>query len=210
MTIWLPDLSFRPGPRYRALVDALSEEVADGRRRSMPVLEDAPVRCGSTAAILDGRVRSSCEQQAHQLVSLPVDRDVQRGRAAVEGDAIHVHRGDMFGIAAATGRTLPLAQARLLAPTVPSTLCASVIAGSRALSGIALESKSAPAVSSSWSFSHHEPPARIVKLSFQLRGMLTTTSPVLVSEPSALKAQSSLSSPPSRHWRSSTLNHSSI
>ena len=29
MTMWLPDLSARTGPRYRALVDALSEEVAE-------------------------------------------------------------------------------------------------------------------------------------------------------------------------------------
>lgn len=31
MTIWQPDLGTLPGPRYRALVDALAQDVADGR-----------------------------------------------------------------------------------------------------------------------------------------------------------------------------------
>lgn len=57
-----------------------------------------------------------------QWIRFEEDGQAQFGK--LEGDAIHVHRGDMFGIAAATGRTLPLAQAKLLAPTVPSKIIA--------------------------------------------------------------------------------------
>ncbi len=51
MTMWAPDLATRPGPRYRALVDALSEEVADGRLPEgtrLPPQRDLAYRLGVT------------------------------------------------------------------------------------------------------------------------------------------------------------------
>jgi len=42
----------------------------------------------------------------------------------LEGDAIHVHLGEMFGLATATGRRVPLAEIRILAPCVPSKIIA--------------------------------------------------------------------------------------
>jgi DNA-binding transcriptional MocR family regulator len=51
MTIWVPDLAARPGPRYRVLVDALAEEVADGRLPEgtrLPPQRDLAYRLGVT------------------------------------------------------------------------------------------------------------------------------------------------------------------
>jgi 2-keto-4-pentenoate hydratase/2-oxohepta-3-ene-1,7-dioic acid hydratase in catechol pathway len=42
----------------------------------------------------------------------------------LEGDTIHVHLGDMFGVTLAASRTIPLAEARVLAPCVPSKIIA--------------------------------------------------------------------------------------
>jgi DNA-binding transcriptional MocR family regulator len=51
MTMWLPKLAGRPGPRYRALVDALTEEVTDGRLPEgtrLPPQRDLAYRLGVT------------------------------------------------------------------------------------------------------------------------------------------------------------------
>ena len=42
----------------------------------------------------------------------------------LEGDTIHVHLGDMFGVTLAANRTIPLAEARVLAPCMPSKIIA--------------------------------------------------------------------------------------
>jgi 2-keto-4-pentenoate hydratase/2-oxohepta-3-ene-1,7-dioic acid hydratase in catechol pathway len=52
------------------------------------------------------------------------ERDGQPGFGTLEGDAIHVRRGDMFGASEATGSVLPLASTRLLMPTQPSKVLA--------------------------------------------------------------------------------------
>ena len=44
----------------------------------------------------------------------------------IEGDALRVHSGDMFAGAAATGESIPLAEAKLLTPTVPGKMVALV------------------------------------------------------------------------------------
>ena len=51
MTMWLPGLDARPGPRYRALVDALAEDVAEGRLPAgtrLPPQRDLAYRLGVT------------------------------------------------------------------------------------------------------------------------------------------------------------------
>ncbi len=44
----------------------------------------------------------------------------------IEGDALRVHSGDMFAHAAATGESIPLADAKLLTPTLPGKMIALV------------------------------------------------------------------------------------
>jgi 2-keto-4-pentenoate hydratase/2-oxohepta-3-ene-1,7-dioic acid hydratase in catechol pathway len=44
----------------------------------------------------------------------------------IEGDVLHVHSGDMFTGATATGESIPLADAELLTPTVPGKMVALV------------------------------------------------------------------------------------
>ena len=51
MTMWAPGLAGRPGPRYRALVEALAQEVADGRLPEgtrLPPQRDLAYRLGVT------------------------------------------------------------------------------------------------------------------------------------------------------------------
>jgi DNA-binding transcriptional MocR family regulator len=60
MTMWLPELAARPGPRYRALVDALAEDVADGRLPAgtrLPPQRDLAYRLGVTVGTV-GRAYS--------------------------------------------------------------------------------------------------------------------------------------------------------
>ena len=52
------------------------------------------------------------------------EHDGETGFGTLEGPAIVVHAGDMFTAPSATGRTLPLAAVRILAPTQPSKMIA--------------------------------------------------------------------------------------
>ena len=49
MTSWLPDLSNHKGPRYRAIAEALAEDVRDGRLAAgtrLPTHAISPGNCG--------------------------------------------------------------------------------------------------------------------------------------------------------------------
>ena len=48
----------------------------------------------------------------------------QTGFGTLDGEAITVHAGDMFAAPMATGHTIPLAEAKLLTPSVPSKMFA--------------------------------------------------------------------------------------
>ncbi|MEI8267220.1 MAG: fumarylacetoacetate hydrolase family protein [Betaproteobacteria bacterium] len=49
-------------------------------------------------------------------------KDGIEGFGTLEGSTIHVHAGEMFGANRATGATFPLAEAKLLAPCLPSKM----------------------------------------------------------------------------------------
>lgn len=55
---------------------------------------------------------------------LRFEHDGKIGFGTLEGETIHVHAGDMFTDARATGATLALSAARLLAPTTPTKMIA--------------------------------------------------------------------------------------
>jgi DNA-binding transcriptional MocR family regulator len=84
--MWLPDLAARPGPRYRALADALAEEVADGRLPEgtrLPPQRDLAYRLGVTVGTVS-RAYALAAQQG--LVSGEVGRGTFiRGPAAAAG-----------------------------------------------------------------------------------------------------------------------------
>jgi 2-keto-4-pentenoate hydratase/2-oxohepta-3-ene-1,7-dioic acid hydratase in catechol pathway len=50
--------------------------------------------------------------------------DGHDGFGTLDGDRVHEHRGDMFGACAPSGRTFPLSETRLLAPTQPGKVIA--------------------------------------------------------------------------------------
>src|SRR5262245_3881228 len=90
MTIWVPDLAARPGPRYRALVDVLSEEVADGRLPEgtrLPPQRDLAYRLGVTVGTVSRAYALAAE------------------RGLVTGE---VGRGTFVRHPAPTGRTNPV------------------------------------------------------------------------------------------------------
>ena len=111
MTMWSPDLTARPGPRYRALVDALSEEVAEGRLPEgtrLPPQRDLAYRLGVTIGTV-GRA-----------YALAAERGLVTGEV---GRGTFVRRP-----AARTGRTNPvsdgsgdLIKLTVNAPRIPAT-----------------------------------------------------------------------------------------
>ena len=91
MTMWAPDLAARPGPRYRALVDALSEEVAEGRLPEgtrLPPQRDLAYRLGVTIGTVS------------RAYALAAERGLVTGEV---GRGTFVRRP-----AASTGRTNPV------------------------------------------------------------------------------------------------------
>ena len=94
MTIWAPDLAARPGPRYRALVDALSEEVAEGllpEGTRLPPQRDLAYRLGVTLGTVS---RAYALAAARGLVTGEVGRGTfVRRRAAPTGRSNPVSDG---------------------------------------------------------------------------------------------------------------------
>jgi hypothetical protein len=82
-----------------------------------------------TAATLDSWLGSQRRTGAKRLSAvqrrwLRYEHDGTVGFGTLQGDDVHVHRGDMFGESATTGVTLPLAAVKLLTPTTPSKVVA--------------------------------------------------------------------------------------
>ena len=86
MTMWFPQLDGRAGPRYRALVDALAQEVAEGRLPAgarLPPQRDLAYRLGVTVGTVS-RAYALAAQRG--LVSGEVGRGTfVRGAAALTG-----------------------------------------------------------------------------------------------------------------------------
>jgi DNA-binding transcriptional MocR family regulator len=94
MTMWLPELAARPGPRYRALVDALIEDVAEGRLPAgtrLPPQRDLAYRLGVTVGTVSRAYALAAERG---LVSGEVGRGTfVRRPAAPTGRANPVSDG---------------------------------------------------------------------------------------------------------------------
>src|SRR5918995_7464509 len=86
MTMWLPELEGRDGSRYRALVDALAQDVAEGRLPAgtrLPPQRDLAYRLGVTVRTVS-RAYALAAQRG--LVTGEVGRGTfVRGAAALTG-----------------------------------------------------------------------------------------------------------------------------
>jgi DNA-binding transcriptional MocR family regulator len=86
--MWLPDLAGRPGPRYRALVEALAHEIAEGRLvegTRLPPQRDLAYRLGVTVGTISRAYALAAERG---LVTGEVGRGTFiRGTADVAGRA---------------------------------------------------------------------------------------------------------------------------
>jgi DNA-binding GntR family transcriptional regulator len=74
MTIWQPDLSQLPGPRYLAIVDALAADLGGGRLRDgdrLPTHRDLAYRLGITVGTV---TRAYAEAERRGLIKGEVGR----------------------------------------------------------------------------------------------------------------------------------------
>lgn len=74
VTIWTPDIAIRSGPMYRAIADALAEDVAEGRLtigRRLPTHRDLARRLGVTIGTV---TRAYAEAERRGLVDATVGR----------------------------------------------------------------------------------------------------------------------------------------
>lgn len=85
MTIWLPELAHRPGPKYRAIADALAEDVRSGRMRPgtrLPTHRDLAWRLGLTVGTV---TRAYAEAERRGLIAGEVGRGTYvRGAAPAD------------------------------------------------------------------------------------------------------------------------------
>ena len=94
MTSWTPDLSGRAGPRYRAIADALAEDVASGRLppgARLPTHRDLAFRLGVTVGTV---TRSYAEAERRGLIGGEVGRGtfVQGRQPPLSHDSLAWHR----------------------------------------------------------------------------------------------------------------------
>ncbi|HYH37828.1 MAG TPA: PLP-dependent aminotransferase family protein [Azospirillum sp.] len=94
MTSWTPDLSGRAGPRYRAIADALAEDVASGRLppgTRLPTHRDLAYRLGVTVGTI---TRSYAEAERRGLIGGEVGRGtfVQGQQPPLAHDSLAWHR----------------------------------------------------------------------------------------------------------------------
>ena len=85
MTIWRPDLRHRSGPRYRAIADAVADDVARGALEEgarLPTHRDLAAVLGVTVGTVS---RGYAEAQRRGLISGEVGRGsfVRRDRAQI-------------------------------------------------------------------------------------------------------------------------------
>ena len=91
MTQWTPDLASRSGPRYRAIADALSDDVANGRLAAgtrLPTHRDLAYRLGVTVGTI---TRAYAEAEKRGLIGGEVGRGTfVRGQPLAGQDAAPV------------------------------------------------------------------------------------------------------------------------
>lgn len=94
MTIWLPDLAARPGPRYRAIAEALAEDVRRGALlpgTRLPTHRDLAWQLKVTVGTVS---RAYAEAERRGLVAGEVGRGTFVRAAAVSPLALHVERSE--------------------------------------------------------------------------------------------------------------------
>src|SRR2546427_10574391 len=93
MTIWAPDLTKRAGPRYRAIADALADDVRAGRLKEGTRLPTHRDLAGTLRVTVGTISRADAEAERRGLIRGEVGRGTvgppaRRGRGEVAGDTM--------------------------------------------------------------------------------------------------------------------------
>ncbi len=94
MTLWVPDLAGRTGPRYRAIADALADDIVHGRLPAgtrLPTHRDLAYRLGVTVGTV---TRAYAEAEQRGLIGGEVGRGtfVQDSRRSTANNPLSWHR----------------------------------------------------------------------------------------------------------------------